>query len=48
MTNRQIGNELHLAEKTIKNYVSGVLAKLHLDRRTRAVAYAAKLQLGER
>ncbi len=29
MTNRQIGNELHLAEKTIKNYVSGVLAKLH-------------------
>ena len=48
MTNRQIGNELHLAEKTIKNYVSGLLAKLHLERRTQAASYVTKLQLGER
>ena len=48
MTNRQIGNELHLAEKTIKNYVSGLLAKLHMERRTQAAAYVTRLRLGER
>ncbi|WP_034089305.1 response regulator [Streptacidiphilus albus] len=48
MTNRQIGNELHLAEKTIKNYVSGLLAKLHMERRTQAAAYVTRLQLGRR
>ena len=36
LTNRQIGEELALAEKTIKNYVSSVLAKLGLQRRTQA------------
>lgn len=39
MTNRQIGNRLGLAEKTIKNYVSGLLAKLHLKSRTQAAVY---------
>jgi two-component system response regulator DevR len=36
LTNRQIGVELSLAEKTIKNYVSSVLSKLGLERRTQA------------
>jgi two-component system response regulator DevR len=43
MTNRQIGEQLHLAEKTIKNYVSNVLAKLGMSRRSEAAAYAARL-----
>jgi two-component system response regulator DevR len=42
LTNRQIGDELLLAEKTVKNYVSGLLSKLGLQRRTQA----AILQLG--
>ena len=42
MTNRQIGEELHLAEKTVKNYVSGLLAKLGMSRRTQAAAFAAR------
>ncbi len=41
-TNRQIGDELHLAEKTIKNYVSGILDKLGMERRTQAAAYIAR------
>lgn len=44
LTNRQIGERLSLAEKTIKNYVSGLLAKLGLERRTQAAAF----QLGVR
>ena len=36
LTNRQIGAEISLAEKTVKNYVSGLLAKLGLQRRTQA------------
>ncbi|MBG6108239.1 response regulator transcription factor [Frigoribacterium sp. CG_9.8] len=36
LTNREIGTELTLAEKTVKNYVSGLLAKLGLHRRTQA------------
>jgi two-component system response regulator DevR len=40
LTNRQIGEHLDLAEKTVKNYVSGLLAKLGLDRRTQAAVYA--------
>jgi len=44
MTNRQIGSELFLAEKTIKNYVSNLLAKLGMARRTEAAAYAIRLQ----
>jgi two-component system response regulator DevR len=42
MTNRQIGEELHLAEKTVKNYVSSLLAKLGMSRRTQAAAFAAR------
>jgi two-component system NarL family response regulator/two-component system response regulator DevR len=44
MTNRQIGEELHLAEKTVKNYVSNVLAKLGMQRRTEAAVFATRLQ----
>jgi two-component system response regulator DevR len=43
MTNRQIGEELYLAEKTVKNYVSNLLAKLGMERRTEAAAYAVRL-----
>lgn len=46
MTNRQIGENMHLAEKTIKNYVSGLLAKLGMERRTQAAAYVARLESG--
>ncbi|MFZ1670023.1 MAG: response regulator transcription factor [Candidatus Nanopelagicales bacterium] len=42
MTNRQIGEELFLAEKTVKNYVSSILAKLGLQRRTQAAVFAVK------
>ncbi|MEV6975443.1 response regulator transcription factor [Kitasatospora sp. NPDC093806] len=44
MTNRQIGNELHLAEKTVKNYVSSLLAKMGMERRTQAAAFVARHQ----
>ena len=43
LTNRQIGEELFLAEKTVKNYVSSLLAKLGLERRTQAAILANKL-----
>lgn len=42
LTNRQIGEKLDLAEKTIKNYVSGLLAKLGMERRTQAAVYGAQ------
>jgi two-component system response regulator DevR len=42
-TNRQIGEQLYLAEKTVKNYVSNILSKLGLERRTQAAVLAAKL-----
>lgn len=42
LTNRQIGERLFLAEKTIKNYVSGLLAKLGMERRTEAAVYVAR------
>ena len=42
-TNRQIGEELFLAEKTVKNYVSNLLAKLGMQRRTEAAVFAARL-----
>jgi two-component system, NarL family, response regulator DevR len=45
MTNRQIAREMHLAEKTIKNYVSNLLNKLGMDRRTEAAVFATKLEL---
>ncbi|HVD00406.1 MAG TPA: response regulator transcription factor [Candidatus Dormibacteraeota bacterium] len=41
-TNRQIGEELHLAEKTVKNYVSSILSKLDVARRAEAAAYLAR------
>jgi DNA-binding NarL/FixJ family response regulator len=41
MTNRQIGEALDLAEKTVKNYVSSMLAKLGFERRTQAAVYFA-------
>jgi len=41
LTNRQIGERLFLAEKTVKKYVSSLLAKLGLQRRAQAVAFAA-------
>ena len=43
LTNRQIGERIYLAEKTVKNYVSNVLAKLGMTRRSQAAAYAARL-----
>jgi two-component system, NarL family, response regulator DevR len=43
LTNRQIGERLFLAEKTVKNYVSSILAKLGLERRTQAAVLASKL-----
>jgi two-component system response regulator DevR len=43
MTNKQIGERLFLAEKTVKNYVSSLLSKLGLERRTQAAVLAAKL-----
>ena len=42
MTNRQIGEAMSLAEKTVKNYVSALLAKLGFERRTQAAAFAAR------
>ena len=42
LTNRQIGEQLHLAEKTVKNYVSSVLHKLGFERRTEAAVYATR------
>ncbi|HTL42652.1 MAG TPA: response regulator transcription factor [Pseudolysinimonas sp.] len=42
LTNRQIGERLELAEKTVKNYVSGLLAKLGMERRTQAAVYGAQ------
>jgi DNA-binding NarL/FixJ family response regulator len=43
LTNRQIGEAMHLAEKTVKNYVSSLLAKLGMQRRTQAAALAARM-----
>lgn len=46
LTNRQIANSMFLAEKTVKNYVSSLLSKLGLERRTQAAALAVRLGLG--
>jgi DNA-binding NarL/FixJ family response regulator len=43
LTNRQIGERLFLAEKTVKNYVSALFAKLGMERRTQAAAYAVRV-----
>ena len=42
-TNRQIAAHMYLAEKTVKNYVSNVLAKLGMERRTQAASYAVRV-----
>jgi two-component system response regulator DevR len=46
LTNRQIGEQMFLAEKTVKNYVSHILAKLGLERRTQAAVMANRLLHG--
>ena len=47
LTNRQIAERVHLAEKTVKNYVSSILMKLGLSRRAEAAAYMARRRAGE-
>jgi DNA-binding NarL/FixJ family response regulator len=46
LTNRQIGERMYLAEKTVKNYVSGLLAKLGMERRTEAAVFVARRDVG--
>ena len=46
MTNREIAKNMFLAEKTVKNYVSSLLRKLGLERRTQAAALAVRLSVG--
>lgn len=46
LTNRQIADEMFLAEKTVKNYVSNVLTKMGMSRRSEAAAYVARLEAG--
>ena len=43
LTNRQIGEKMFLAEKTVKNYISSLFSKLGMQRRTQAAAYAAQV-----
>lgn len=45
LTNRQIGETMHLAEKTVKNYVSSLLAKLGMERRTQAAAFVTRMNV---
>jgi two-component system, NarL family, response regulator DevR len=45
MTNRQIANKVNLAEKTIKNYISSILMKLGMSRRTEAAVFAVRSNL---
>jgi len=42
LTNAEIGDRIHLSEKTVRNYVSDILRKLHLTSRAQAAAYAAR------
>src|SRR5277367_3565247 len=42
LTNRQIGERMYLAEKTVKNYISALFAKLGMERRTQAAAFAVR------
>lgn len=46
-TNKEIAGEVYLSDKTVKNYVSSILSKLNLQRRTQAAAFVAKHRLGE-
>jgi two-component system, NarL family, response regulator DevR len=45
-TNKEIASEIYLSDKTVKNYVSSILAKLNLERRAQAAAFVAKHRLG--
>jgi two-component system, NarL family, response regulator DevR len=47
LTNRQIAERMHLAEKTVKNYVSNLLAKLGMQRRTEAAVFYTQVEHGE-
>ena len=47
LTNRQIGERMFLAEKTVKNYVSNLFAKLDMRRRTQAAAFVTQLKAGQ-
>lgn len=44
MTNKEIAAEIFLSDKTVKNYVSSILAKLNLERRAQAAAFVARLK----
>lgn len=44
LTNRQIGQRLNIAEKTVKNHVTSLMAKLHVERRTQAAVYGARVR----
>jgi two-component system response regulator DevR len=44
LTNRQIAERVHLAEKTVKNYVSNLLSKLGMERRTQAAVFGAQMR----
>ena len=46
-TNKEIAAEIFLSDKTVKNYVSSILSKLNLQRRTQAAAFVAKRHIGE-
>ena len=46
MTNKQIGETIFLAERTVKNYVSGLLSKLGMQRRTQVAVYGAEIRRG--
>ncbi|HEX6946397.1 MAG TPA: response regulator transcription factor [Acidimicrobiia bacterium] len=48
LTNRQIAEEMFLAEKTVKNYVSTLLAKLGMSRRSEAAAYVARVEAAKK
>jgi DNA-binding NarL/FixJ family response regulator len=46
LSNREIGQRMFLAEKTVKNYVSNLLAKLGMQRRTQAAVFASEVRHG--
>ncbi|MGH3560603.1 MAG: response regulator transcription factor, partial [Mycobacterium sp.] len=48
LTNKQSADRMFLADKTVKNYVSRLLAKLGMERRTQAAVFATKLQRSSR
>ncbi len=47
LTNRQIAEKMHLAEKTVKNYVSNLLSKLGMQRRTEAAVFYTQIERGD-